>query len=73
LKYESQYEAGYSRACSQSHDLRKRLGYVGALDDPFPPKPKGMHWKTYRKLELRDEELQNRWAAGVWNWMKQLK
>ena len=73
LKYESQYEVAYSRACSQSHELRKRLGHVGSLDDPFPPKPKGMHWKTYRQLEMRDEELQNRWAAGVWNWMKQLK
>ena len=42
LKYESQYEATYARACSQAHNLRKRLGQVGSLDDPFPPKPKGM-------------------------------
>lgn len=73
LKYESQYEAAYSRACTQSHGLRKRLGYVGSLDDPFPPKPKGMHWKTYRELELRDAQLQDRWAAGIWNKMKRLK
>jgi hypothetical protein len=72
LKYQSQYEAAYSRACSQSHALRRRLGHVGSLDDPFPPKPKGMHWKTYRNLENHDEDLQNRWAVGVWNWMKRL-
>lgn len=73
LKYESQYEPVYSRACNQAHNIRQRLGQIGSLDDPFPPKPKGMHWKTYRQLEMHDEELQNRWAVGVWNWMKQLK
>ena len=73
LKYESQYEVTYARACSQAHNLRKRLGHVGSLDDPFPAKPKGMHWKTYQQLERRDEQLQNRWAVGVMQWMQQRK
>ena len=73
LKYESQYEAAYARACSKSHNIPQQLGGHGSLDDPFPPKPKGMHWKTYQQLERRDAQLQNRWAAGVWSWMKQLK
>ena len=70
---ESQYEAPYSRACSQAHKLRKRLGYEGSLDDPFPPKPKRMHWTTYRQLEIRDEQLQNQWAAGAMRWMETAK
>ena len=57
LKYESQYEASYARACSQAHNLRKRLGQVGSLDDPFPPKPKGMHWKTYQRLKRHHDAL----------------
>ncbi len=73
LKYESQYEAAYARACSQAHALRRRLGCVGSLDDPFPPKPKGMHWKTYRQLEARDRKFQNLWAAGVMQWLNRLK
>lgn len=73
LKYESQYEASYARSCSQAHNLRKRLGQVGSLDEPFPPKPKGMHWKTYQQLEQRDQQLQNRWAVGVMQWMQLLK
>ena len=72
LKYGSQYEKTYERACSQAHDIRKRLGQVGALDDPFPPKPKGMHWSTYWRLEAQDAVLQQRWAMAVWQWLRKL-
>ena len=73
LKYESQYENDYSRVVSQAHALRKRLGHVGSLDDPFPDKTKGMHWKTYRRLESLDEQLQQRWAVGVMGWLQRFK
>lgn len=65
LKYESQYEPPFGRAATRCHKIRERLGYSGALDEPFPPKPKGMHWKTYERLELLEQQLQQRWAAGV--------
>ena len=29
----------------------------------FPDKPKGMHWRTYRRLEERYEDLQARWTV----------
>ena len=48
--------------------IRKRLGdTVGSAfeQDEFPPKPKGMHWKTYNRLEERYYELQNRWAVAA--------
>ncbi len=70
LQYESQYSANYARACDQAHKLRKRLGQVGSLDDPFPSKPKGMHWKTYQRLVQRDAEARQRWASEIaqkWN------
>lgn len=67
LKYESQYEPAYQRAINQADNLRKRVGGGrGAFDEePFPPKPKGMHWKTYRRLEERYDALQGAWAVGV--------
>ena len=70
---ESQYEPAYGRAASRSHKIRQRLGYSGSLDDPFPPKPKGMHWRTYTRLKALDDELQQRWAIGVTGWMTRLE
>jgi hypothetical protein len=35
------------------------------LDDGFPPKPKGMHWRTYRRLEQLDKHLADRWCVGM--------
>jgi hypothetical protein len=63
LKYDSQYEPGYGRAARKAHRIRDRLGYLGSIDNPFPPKPKGMHWATYRRLEGEDERLRR-----IWNW-----
>ena len=73
LKYESQYEKSYSSVVNQAHGLRKRLGHVGSLDDPFPDKPKGMHWKTYKRLAAKDADLQQRWAVGVTGWLNLLQ
>ena len=70
LKYESQYEDASGRACSRAHALRKRLGQVGSLDEPFPEKPKGMHWKTYWRLRQLDEACLERWAVSAWAWMR---
>jgi len=52
--YGSQFENWHDRALSRAQDIRYRLGgsdYI-ALDGSVPPKPKGMHWRTYeRRLE----------------------
>ena len=47
------------------HKLRERLGQIAPIDAPFPPKPKGMHWRTYHRLEALDEELSMQWYSGV--------
>jgi hypothetical protein len=70
LKYESQYEPIFDRAANQRHKLRKRLGHVGSLEGPFPSKPKGMHWKRYRLLEARDQELEQRWCMDLAGWLE---
>jgi len=60
LVYASQQERPHYRALSQAQNLRVRLGGSGSLDEPFPPKPKGMHWKTYERLELRADAAEQR-------------
>jgi hypothetical protein len=70
LRYESQYEPSFGRAATRALKIREKLGDDGGLDDPFPPKPKGMHWRTYRRLEAREQDCQEQWASGTSAWMR---
>lgn len=58
LAYQSQREDVGDRLLSKAQAIRKRLGGSQSVDDVFPPKPKGMHWKTYTMLceEARQAE-----------------
>ena len=51
LAYPSQREDKSNRLVRKAQKIRRALGGSGGLDEPFPPKPRGMHWKTYRDLE----------------------
>ena len=48
------------RGLTRAQKLRERLGGSLCIDDPFPAKPKGMHWKTYAKLRINGEAQENR-------------
>jgi hypothetical protein len=50
---------------TRAQNVRVRLGGSGSMDECFPPKPKGMHWRTYRRLEADDEAADNIWAAAM--------
>lgn len=65
LRYESQYEPSFARDASRALKIRDKLGGRGGLDDPLPAKPKGMRWRTYRRLEDTDERLRRQWASGI--------
>ena len=54
LIYQSTLEAREGRARLRAQRIRRRLGGSGSLLVPFPSKPKGMHWRTYARLQ--DEE-----------------
>jgi hypothetical protein len=50
VAYGSQFETPHDRALSAAQDIRYRLGgkdYISLLHGLDPPKPKGMHWRTY--------------------------
>lgn len=65
LRYESQYEPSFARAASRALKIREKLCRHGGTDDPFPAKPKGMHWRTYKRLRDEEERLQEAWALGI--------
>jgi len=69
LTYESQYERAHGRALLQAQKIRQRLGGSMSMADPFPDKPKGMHWRTYWRLYERHEQLKAGWAVSVMAWL----
>jgi len=69
LSYASQFETPHFRVLSRAQKLRKRLGGSSDVSEAFPPKPRGMHWRTYERLRDIHDDLQERWAAGMMTWM----
>ncbi len=66
LVYSSQRERGYDRAARRADRIRERLGWpYGILDGGGWGKPKGMHWKTYRRLEREHDVAANAAIAGI--------
>lgn len=51
-RYLSEPMSPNDRRLHAAFKVRKRLGQTkGGIVAPFPPKPKGMHWRTYRNLK----------------------
>jgi len=49
-----------------------KLGGSGSLDEMFPEKPKGMHWKTYRRLKAIDMRGIRLWNRLADRWLDAL-
>jgi hypothetical protein len=62
LAYQSQHESPRYRALHRARAIRRKLGGSISLAEPFPPKPKGMHWRTYARI--RGEQCDA--AARFW-------
>ena len=59
LVYESQREQSHDRALRRAQAIRTKLGCSGNMFEPFPNKPKGMHWRTYQRFRLKAAEAQS--------------
>ncbi len=73
LVYESQRENEMHRALRRAHTIRERLGGSTSMIEPFPEKPKGMHWKTYDRLWWEHHEAEMEQLAGMREWLDRLK
>jgi hypothetical protein len=56
LSYQSQNETPTLRCIRRARKIRMRLGAGFSFAEPFPKKPRGMHWRTYQRMRA---------AAGV--------
>ena len=50
LTYASRQETGRIGALHKCQRIRQKLGGTANMTEPFPDKPKGMHFKTYVRL-----------------------
>lgn len=64
LVYESQREAPHYRALSKAQRIHEKLGGTGCTDNPVF-KPKGMHWRTFKRHMARFQEAESR-AVPPW-------
>jgi hypothetical protein len=62
--YSSQAESARWRPVVAAQKIRMRLGGDANLAEPFPYKPRTMHWAKYRKLEARYNRLVGCVTAG---------
>ena len=66
LAYPSQREVAYDRAARQADKIRERLGWEqGILNPKGWEKPKGMHWRTFERLNKEHDRFVAISLAGI--------
>lgn len=65
LAYESTREKRDDRAIRKADRIREKLGWEAGILNPNGFKPKGMHWKTFHRLQINHDVLVNQSLAGI--------
>jgi hypothetical protein len=61
------------RAPHRAQNIRKQLGGSANMIEPFPEKPKGMHWRTYERLWWDHHEAEMEQLTGMREWVDKLE
>jgi len=73
LAYQSQRDNKVYRALHRAQDIRRRLGGSANMMEPFPKKPKGMHWSTYDPLWWEHHEAEMEQLVGMREWLDKME
>jgi hypothetical protein len=65
ISYPSQSETAEDRALRVAGKIRRGLGWEPGIVNPKGPKPKGMHWQTFRALKRKHDAAANRALASL--------
>jgi len=70
LAYASQQESARQHGLQKAQAIRQRLGGSASLMDAFPERPKGMHRRTYDRLQRRCESAESRSLMGMMKFLE---
>ncbi len=65
LAYRCQRETEHDRAARRADTIRRRLGWEPGILNGNGWKPKGMHWRTFERLELEHDSQVNAAIVGM--------
>ena len=65
LRYRTQREQAHDRASSKADKLRDRLGWEVGILNGNGGKPKGMHWRTFDRLQATHDAHINQALVGM--------
>jgi hypothetical protein len=71
LAYACQAETAVGRAQGRQRKIRRRLGMGPNLSEPIVQKPKGMHWRTFRRLRDQANSYQAASLADMLRFIEQ--
>jgi len=73
LTYQSQWDNEMYWTLHRVQEIRKQLGGSAYMTEPFPEKPKRMHWKTYERLWWDHHEAEMEQLTGMREWLDKLE